>query len=336
MATDNPIQLAEQLQPEIIDRFKRVIGHHELAHAYLLVGPSGSGKKTIAQWIALRLFCQHVADGQPDGTCPECQRIISGNHPDVVIEGAQGRQIKVDAIRHIKSELATSGMEGSQKFFVINDAEKLTTSAANSLLKFIEEPGDGIYIFLLTTNKSAILPTVQSRTQIVELQPLSKKTLTAMLSDTVPEKLRPVVVGLTDSTNVAQQLCEDDWLANSVSAVERWFKELGKHDSQAIVDIQTEFMPLAKDRTRQQALLDLMSMVWRDTLMIKNGVDDDSNLHFQFLKADLKRVADNHLDTQILKASELTLGTRRMLDNNINFQSVAESLTINVLRNLEG
>ena len=70
--------------------------------------------------------------------------------------------------------------------------------------------------------------------------------------------------------------------------------------------------------------------------MIKNGVDDDSNLHFQFLKADLKRVADNHLDTQILKASELTLGTRRMLDNNINFQSVAESLTINVLRNLEG
>lgn len=335
MANANPIQLAKQLQPEIINRFGRVIDHRELAHAYLLVGPSGTGKKTIAQWVALRLFCKHVVDGQPDGTCAECQRILSGNHPDVVIEGAEGRQIKVDAIRHIKSELATSGMEGTQKFFVINDAEKLTTSAANSLLKFIEEPGDGIYIFLLTTNKSAILPTVQSRTQIVELQPLPDEILTKMLSDTVPPKLRPVVVGLTDSTNVAQQLCDNDWLAKSVAAIERWFKELGKHDPRAIVDIQTQFIPLAKDRTQQQALLDLMSMIWRDTLMIKNGLKDDANLHFRFLKTELEQVADNQLDIQVLKASELTLGTRRMLDNNINFQSVAEALTINVLRALE-
>lgn len=334
MATYNPIKAALQLQPQIIQRFGQVIDHGELAHAYLLVGPSGAGKKTIAQWVALRLFCQHVTDGQPDGTCPECQRIISGNHPDVVVAKADGRQIKVDTIRHIKTELATSGMEGSQKFFVIEDAEKMTTSAANSLLKFIEEPGNGIYIFLLTTNKSAILPTVRSRTQVVDLQPLSTKMLKAMLGEAVPEKLQSVVVGLTDSAKKAEQLCQDDWLANSVAAVSQWYRHLARHDPQAIVDVQTQLMPMAKSRQDQQVILDLFALIWRDTLMVDN-LDNEADLRFSFMKADLGRVASNHLASQLLKASELTLGTRRLLDNNLNFQNVAEVLTIKILRALE-
>lgn len=335
MANESPIQLAQRLQPEIIKRFSRVIDHHELAHAYLLVGPSGAGKKTVAQWVALRLFCQHVEDGQPDGTCHECQRILSGNHPDVVVTDTSGRQIKVDAIRHIKSELATSGMEGSQKFFVINQAEKMTTSAANSLLKFIEEPGDGIYIFLLTTNKSAILPTVQSRTQVVELQPLSAETLAQMLGDSVPEKLRPVVTGVTDSTNIAQQLCQDQWLDHATTAVVKWYQTIGHHDPTAIVDVQTELCPLAKDRQQQTVLLDLLALIFRDTLLIKNGLSDDGDLHFRFFKDTLTKVAKKYSAVEILKASELTLQTRRLLDSNINFQSVAEALTIKVLRCLE-
>ena len=95
---------AHELQPGLVDRLKRVIDNQELAHAYLLVGPAGSGKSEVARWLALRLFCLHPQNNEPDLICPECQRILSGNHPDVVVAALEGRQIKVDRIRYLKSE----------------------------------------------------------------------------------------------------------------------------------------------------------------------------------------------------------------------------------------
>ena len=73
-------------------------------------------------WLALRLFCLHLQNGEPDLTCPECQRILSGNHPDVVVAKPEGRQIKVDEIRHLKDEFTKSAVEGTKKLFVIHDA----------------------------------------------------------------------------------------------------------------------------------------------------------------------------------------------------------------------
>lgn len=103
---------AERLQPLIVKQLQTVIKNHELAHAYLFVGPTGSGKSQLAMWLALRLFCLHLQNGEPDLTCPECQRILSGNHPDVVVAKPEGRQIKVDEIRHLKDEFTKSAVEG--------------------------------------------------------------------------------------------------------------------------------------------------------------------------------------------------------------------------------
>ena len=128
----------EKLQPAIITRFQKILLNKELAHASLFVGPGGSGKMSIAQWLSLRLFCLHPQDNKPDLTCDECQRILSGNHPDIVYAAPEGRQIKVDEIRHLKAEFSKSAVEGNKKIFIIKDADKMTNGAANSLLKFIE------------------------------------------------------------------------------------------------------------------------------------------------------------------------------------------------------
>ena len=237
---------AERLQPAISQRLKKTMVQGELAHAYLFAGPSGSGKKALAQWMALRLFCEQPQAGEPDGTCSECQRILSGNHPDVVTAAPEGRQIKVDTIRRLKAEFTKSGVEGSQKLFIIEDAEKMTTSAANSLLKFIEEPLPGIYILLLTTNKSAVLPTIRSRTQIIELQPLPKKILQEMLDQAeIPVGLQSIALGLTDSTARIKEWMEDDWLNQAVQAVVQWYKEGGSADLLAFVTYQTMLLKVS-------------------------------------------------------------------------------------------
>ena len=328
---------AQDLQPAIVERFQHIISNGELAHAYLFVGPNGSGKQELAQWLALSIFCSHRQAGQPDFTCDECQRILSGNHPDVVRATAEGRQIKVDQIRHLKAEFTKSGMEGQKKVFIIEDADKMTVSAANSLLKFIEEPGAGIYIFLLTNNKNAVLPTIQSRTQIIELQPLAK-TITQELLDgqKIPEYLRSVILGLTDSAEQAAQWVADDWLAKANDVVMQWFKELAQGDPVAFVDIQTAMKGLASEREKQLLMLDLMALIWRDGLVAKLMPAETDQLYFQQWQQIIVNGVQRYSMHQLIQVSQVTLEAHQMLGQNISFQNVAEQQTLRILKLLHG
>lgn len=103
--------LINTLQPKLVAQFARVIDRHQLAQSYLFVGPKGAGKLALAEWIALRLFCQHVQDGAPCGECPECERILNHNHPDVMMLKTSTQSIKVDDIRNLKQEMSKTGLK---------------------------------------------------------------------------------------------------------------------------------------------------------------------------------------------------------------------------------
>ena len=310
---------ATALQPEITARFASLIERGTLAHAYLLVGNVNMGTVALATEVALRLFCPHQDDqGHPDRTCPECQRVLSGNHPDVVVARPEGRQIKVDQVRYLKAEFSKTGVEGEKKVFIIEGAETLTGSAANSLLKFIEEPGPGVYIFLLTPNKNAVLQTVQSRCQVIELRPLPSEMVKEQLQEAgVPEYLGPLAAGLGLSAKQGASLMEDDWLPTSVKLVFDWFKEVASGDPLSFVDVQTGFLKQGSDRAKQLVLLDLVTMVWRDALLLKNRVTEPERLHFRQWQAEVAQLIMPSSAQQVLVASELTLEGRHSLDQNI-------------------
>ena len=122
--------LIDSLQPKLVAQFARIIDRKQLAQSYLFVGPKGAGKLALAEWIALRLFCQNVQDGAPCGQCPECERILNHNHPDVMVVKTETQSIKVDDIRGLKQEMSKTGVEGNQRVFVVEDADKMTAGAA--------------------------------------------------------------------------------------------------------------------------------------------------------------------------------------------------------------
>ena len=329
---------ATALQPEITARFASLLERGTLAHAYLLVGNVNMGTVALATEVALRLFCPPQDDqGHPDRTCPECQRVLSGNHPDVVVARPEGRQIKVDQVRYLKAEFSKTGVEGEKKVFIIEGAETLTGSAANSLLKFIEEPGPGVYIFLLTPNKNAVLQTVQSRCQVIELRPLPSEMVKEQLQEAgVPEYLGPLAAGLGLSAKQGASLMEDDWLPTSVKLVFDWFKEVASGDPLSFVDVQTGFLKQGSDRAKQLVVLDLVTMVWRDALLLKNRVTEPERLHFRQWQAEVAQLIMPSSAQQVLVASELTLEGRHLLDQNISFQNVVEQLTLRLLLVMKG
>jgi DNA polymerase-3 subunit delta' len=152
---------------------------NKVGHAYLLVGPTGVGRRTLALAFAQLVNCERP-DGDACGECGPCRKIASGNHPDVrildIAHGAfletpgkeyKGKEIPIDQIRALRQDAAFPPYEGKRKVYIIADAERMSASASNSLLKVLEEPTARVTFMLSAESSVALLPTIVSRTQLV-------------------------------------------------------------------------------------------------------------------------------------------------------------------------
>jgi DNA polymerase-3 subunit delta' len=148
-----------------------------LHHAYLITGPAHVGKTTLALQLAEAANC--LEPGAPCGECPSCLRIIAGHHADVGVlavdpEAEEGPRtmIGIDAVRDLIASAHLRPYEGKTRVYIVQTADKLTTEAANALLKILEEPPPDVLIILLTDNPDGVLPTIHSRCQTLDLHPL--------------------------------------------------------------------------------------------------------------------------------------------------------------------
>ena len=170
---------------DIKRRFSGWISNGILSHAYLIEGPSGSGKKSLAKYIAASLACVGNCD-----ECNICHRISEGHCPDIkFISREEGQKnISVDAVREMIDDTPLTPTELDFKMYVFDGAEKLSAQAQNSLLKVIEEPPSGVYILLLCESSANILATVKSRVQRVVMPLLSRHEVFEYLrAKSVPE-----------------------------------------------------------------------------------------------------------------------------------------------------
>lgn len=159
-----------QGQPAVRSFLENALEGGRLSHAYLFLGPAGSGKLDAAWALAQGALCPHGACG----ACEDCQRAERRTHPDVHClrpESAQG--YLVGQVRDLIDDLALAPIRASRKVYILDEAEQLTSATANALLKSLEEPPDGVLFILLATARDAVLPTVLSRCQVVPFRPVS-------------------------------------------------------------------------------------------------------------------------------------------------------------------
>lgn len=146
----------------------------QLSHAYLLVGPPHTGKFTLALNLAQAVNCK--SDTPPCQECTPCHRIAASKFADLhiidLIPSEKKKGIGIDQIRDMQTTAHLPPYEGRYKVFIIDHADLFSHEAANSLLKILEEPPPNTLIILLTARENALLPTVVSRCQRLELKPL--------------------------------------------------------------------------------------------------------------------------------------------------------------------
>jgi DNA polymerase-3 subunit delta' len=149
----------------------------EMSHAWLFTGPPGSGRSSAAVAFAQSLIC-------PDngcGTCSDCNAAKTSGHPDVEIIRTEGLSIKVEEIRELLTRVAWAPSMGGWRVVVLEDADRLTESATNALLKAIEEPGTRTVWLLCAPTLHDVLPTIRSRCRHLQLRTPSFEAVTQVL-----------------------------------------------------------------------------------------------------------------------------------------------------------
>jgi DNA polymerase-3 subunit gamma/tau len=165
-----PQRFAEIVGQQHVTRtLRNAIASGQVAHAYLLAGPRGTGKTSVARLIAKAVNCPRAADGEPCDTCESCVAIREGRFLDLIeIDAASNRGI--DEMRDLREKVRFSPSDGQYKVYVIDEAHQLTSEAFNALLKTLEEPPAHAIFVLATTESQKIPATIVSRTQRFDLR----------------------------------------------------------------------------------------------------------------------------------------------------------------------
>ena len=158
----------------------------EMTHAWLFTGPPGSGRSNAALAFAAALVCR--TGGCND--CTDCKTALTGSHADVELIRTEGLSIKIDEVRELITRASWSPAVGNYRVVVIEDADRLTESAANALLKAIEEPGLRTVWLLCAPSSTDVLPTIRSRTRSLVLRTPSIAAVAALLEK---EKFSPAM-----------------------------------------------------------------------------------------------------------------------------------------------
>ena len=321
--------------------FSEIVGHEQIKehmqaairdkkpfHAYLFQGEEGVGKEALARTFAAGLQCQSESADKPCKECVSCRQMESGNQPDVIWVTREKASLGVDEIREqLCNTMDIKPFSSPYKIYLVPEAEKMTEAAQNAMLKTIEEPPEYGIVILMTSNISALLPTIQSRCLTMEFRPLS----TAVVESYVKEHCQVPDYQARASAAFAQgNLGKAMRYAKSEDFIERkdHIISLLRHVEQ--MDL-SEMLAVIKDLgTRKDEVrdyIDLMVLWYRDVLLFK-ATKDINQLLFQDEASYISREASHRSYEKIEEILQAFEKAKVRLRANVNFDITMELMLL--------
>lgn len=316
----------------IIGHFKSSIEQGKVAHAYLIHGEKGTGKKMLAGLFAKTLQCE-AGGMDPCGTCRSCIQCDSGNQPDIIwVTHEKPTVISVDDIREqVNNDIIIKPYSSRYKIYIIPEAELMNPQAQNALLKTIEEPPEYAVIMLLTNNLDKMLPTILSRCITLNLKPVGELDMMEYLSRMgVPQAKAKFCVGFAfGNLGKAVRLATSEEYNEIKHDCVQILKDINRME---IYDLIDAVKKMSKYKLDIYDYLDIMMMWYRDILMLKVSGSPDKLL-FKEEYATLKQQA-NYISYEgienVLKALDKV---KVRLEANVNFDIAMELLLLTIKEN---
>lgn len=261
----------EQLKSNL----SRSLGAGHVSHFYLISGPLGSGKRTLAKLLGAAILCQGAR--RPCLACHACRKVMADAHPDfITVDDPEKKTVPVELIRQARGDMYVQPNEADYKIYLFPRAQDMGLPGQNALLKVLEEPPAYGVFLLLTDNPNKLLPTVRSRCVELKLQPLEEGVLLERLGRDFPqasqEELRAAVSRSGGFLGQAKALLESGQsvgpqtelllqaletrdhvlLLQALVPMEKWKRE-------ALTDTLNEWLELAENALFSRSGLDTVS-----------------------------------------------------------------------------
>lgn len=312
-------------QEEIKTSLIKSIKSNQISHCYIFEGPKGMGKYELALIFAQSLFCSDFHE-EPCNSCQDCIKMNSMNHPDLHIVNQDEITIKREDVDDLVESVYKKPYESRRKIYIIRDAHKMTTQAANTFLKTLEEPPGDAVMILLTTNVNLLLPTIVSRCQTIKFRNISKKDIKEYLkekfnagedkADLAAEYSRGI---LNKAVNIISG--KDDVLEKRKEII-NLFDKIIKLDSEIIYEAENYF---EENKDDIDTIIEMMMLWIRDVVFAQNNME---NL---IINKDFTSLAFSHSKT--MKDSDIIEYLQATSDNiksNVNYKLAIDNMLLKI------
>ena len=309
-----------------LETLRAALANGRLHHAYLMLGPEGVGKRTIALSLAKAIHCNEL-ENDFCGNCPNCSRIQTGNHPDVrtIEPGAGKKEIGIQQIREIEKELNFRAFSG-KKIAIIDPAILMNSAAQNALLKTLEEPPRDALLILIASNTGGLLPTLRSRCLRLSFGPLPRGLIADFLlaKDTMTRDEAQFVAAMSmGSMGTALELDREELSAQRQSWIDMMSSlTLGDYRT-ALNAAET----LSGSREESLRFLAWVETWYRDLLVHALTQETRELINLDMLPQIQRQSGTAKLDSILLSLSQIAGATAR-IQRNLNRRMVLEALFI--------
>lgn len=303
------------------------IKKNKISHAYLIETNGYSKKMDFALAFAKYLLCPtHQSNHGNCHDCTLCHRIDTNNFTELKIINPDGLWIKKEQLEQLQQEFSKKSIESEQKVYIINGAEKLNISAANSILKFLEEPEPNIVAILLTDNIYQLLETIISRCQIVSLK---KQNSLEVKFDANIKKDMVFKIAIQEATTEEEliNMISDESYRMNVEAAVNFANSYEIRKKDILVDTNKLWHSIFKDKRQIMFGLDIMILYYKDIL---NKKMDRKLEIFDEYSEKIADLSKKNTISQICKKIQILLKTKENIKYNANINLLIDRMVIDL------
>lgn len=268
--------------------------------SYLLVGENASEIKKYSILLSKIFACPNKYSNNCN-KCNICKRIDTNNYTEIKVISPENNIIKKESIIEVRDYYNTKSVEGSSNIYIINDIDTLNVAAANSLLKFLEEPDGNVVAIFNTTNLNKVLPTIISRCQIIKVNNIKKNNGISFIEEV---------------TNLTEEEIYD---------ILSYIKKIEFDRALAFANIKTEIITKFDTKEKIASAIEVILLFYKDVLNYKI-----KNKSIYFEENDIKRVAQENSSDVIIKKISFILENISKIEYNVNILLFMSNLIIGI------
>lgn len=300
-------------QPIVYKILKNAIIDDKSSHAYLIeTGGFYDSFNFVMSFVKSLLCPLKNLNKNNCGECHQCEVIDSGNFPEIDVIAPDGLWIKKEQLQNLQKEFTTKALIGNKRVYIIKQADRLNKSAANSILKFLEEPDNNIIAILITDNIYSVLTTIRSRCQILRLKStdISKEPLNTI------EKLKQIIT-VNQKDNLTTETLEE-----KIQKVIEFVNYLEKNHLNTLLYIGKLWNDYITSKEEIEMAYEIMINYYKDIL----NYSLNQPLEIFELNNDIKMISSNNTQDEICRKINKLVELKELIKYNINSNLLMDKL----------